>query len=68
MPLEYAHEILGQYDIYFLNGSHFTKFLYMALLSTWLNLQPSYLPQLCIYIGATHREEIMHLSIVFLKL
>ena len=35
--------------MYFLNGSHFSKFLYVALLSTWLNLEPSYLTQLCIY-------------------
>ena len=53
---------------YFLNGSHFSKFLYVALLSTWLNLEPSYLAQLCIYTGATHREKIMHLSTIFLKL
>ena len=52
----------------FLNGSHFSKFLYVALLSTWLNLEPLYLAQLCINTGATHRKEIMHLSIIFLKL
>ena len=52
----------------FLNGGHFSKFLYLALLSTWLNLEPSYLAQLCTYTGATHREEIIHLSIIFLKL
>ena len=63
-----AHEILGQYDVYFLNGSHFSKFLYMALLSMWLNLEHSYLAQLCTYTGGTHRVEIMHLSIIFLKL
>ena len=68
MPLVYAHEILSQCDVYFLNGSHFSKFLYVALLSTWLNLEPSYLAQLCINTGATYREEIMHLSIIFLKL
>ena len=68
IPLVYAHEILGQCDLYYLNGSHFSKFLYVALLSTWLNLEPSYLTQLCIYTGATYREEIMHLSIIFLKL
>ena len=68
MPLVYAHEMLSQRDIYFLNGSHFSKFLYLALLSTWLNLEPSYLAQLCTYTGATHREEIIHLSIIFLKL
>ena len=68
MPLVYAHEILSQCDIYFLNGGHFSKFLYLALLSTWLNLEPSYLAQLCTYTGATHREEIIHLSIIFLKL
>ena len=60
--------ILSQCDIYFLNGGHFSKFLYLALLSTWLNLEPSYLAQLCTYTGATHREEIIHLSIIFLKL
>ena len=32
--LVYAHEILSQCDVYFLNGSHFSKFLYLALLST----------------------------------
>ena len=29
---------------------------FVALLSTWLKLEPSYLAQLCIYTGATHRE------------
>ena len=67
MPLVYAHEILSQCDIYFLNGGHFSKFFYLALLSTWLNLEPSYLAQLCTYTGATHREEIIHLSIIFLS-
>ena len=60
---------ISQCDVYFLNDSHFIKFHYVALLSTWLNLEPSYLAQLCINTGATHREEIiMHLSIIFLKL
>ena len=68
IPLVYAHEILGQCDMYFLNDSHFSKFLYVALLSTWLNLEPSYLAQLCIYAGATYRVEIIHLSIIFVKL
>ena len=68
IPLVYAHEILGQCDMYFLNGSHFSKFLYVALLSTWLNLGPSYLAQLCIYTGATYRGEIIDLSIIFVKL
>ena len=68
MPLGYAHQILGQYDMYFLNGSHFGKFLYVALLSMWLNLELSFLAQLCTYTGATCREEIMNLSIIFLKL
>ena len=40
----------------------------MALLSTWLNLEPSYLAQLCINTGANHMEEIVHLLIIFLKL
>ena len=32
---------------YFWNGSHFSKFLNVAPLSTWLSLEPSYLTQLC---------------------
>ena len=40
----------------------------MALLSTWLNLEPSYLAQLFINTGANHKEEIVHLLIIFLKL
>ena len=40
----------------------------MALLSTWLNLEPSYLAQLCTYTGVTYREEILHLSLIFSKL
>ena len=59
------HAALG---LFHLNGGHFSKFLYLALLSTWLNLEPSYLAQLCTYTGATHREENIHLSIIFLKL
>ena len=43
MTLVYAHEILSQCDVYFLNGSHFSKFLYVAVLSRWLNLEPLYL-------------------------
>ena len=68
MPLVYAHEILSQCEMYFLNDSHFSNFLYVALPSIWLNLEPLYLAQLYINTGATHREEIMHLSIIFLKL
>ena len=68
MSLVYAHEILSQCDVYFLNGGHFSKFLYLALLSTWLNLESSYLAQLCTYTGATHTEEIIYLSIILLKL
>ena len=57
MFLIYAHEILSQYNIYFLNGGHFSKFLYLALLSIWLNLEPSFSEKLCTYTGATHREK-----------
>ena len=46
MPLVYAHATLGQHNIYILNGSHFSKFLSVALLSTWLSLEPLYLTQL----------------------
>ena len=68
IPLIYAHEILGQCDIYFWNGNHFNKILNVAFLSTWLSLELLYLVQLCIYTGATHRKKIMHLQIIFLKL
>ena len=40
MPLVYAHEILSQCDIYFLNGGHFSKFLYLALLHIWHSYAP----------------------------
>ena len=68
IPLVYAYEMLGQCGVYFLNGSNFSKFLYVALLSIWLSLEPSCLAQLCTYTWATHREEIVCLSIIFLKL
>ena len=45
---------ISKYNMYFLNGSHFSLFLYLALLTTWLNLEPSYLAQLCPYTGTTH--------------
>ena len=68
IPLVYAHEILSQYDAYFLSGGHFSKYFYLALLSTWLNLEPSYLAQLCTYTGATYGEEIIDLSVIFFEL
>ena len=68
IPLVYAHEILSQCNAYFLNGGHFSKYFYLALLSTWLNSEPLFLAQLCTYTGATYREEIIHLLIIFLKL
>ena len=68
MALVYAHGLVTEYNLYFLNGSHFSKFLYVALLTTWLNLEPLYLAELCTYTGATYSEEIRHLSIIFLKL
>ena len=40
----------------------------MALLTTWLNIESSYLAQLCTYTGATHTQEIMQLWTIFLKL
>ena len=49
----HVHGILDQCDVYFWNGSHFNKILEVALLSTWLSLEPLYLAQLCIYTGAT---------------
>ena len=54
MPPVYAHELVREYRLYFLNGSHFSQFLFVALLTTWLNIESSYLAQLCIYTGATH--------------
>ena len=63
--LVYEHEISAQCDVYFLNGSHFSKFLYMALMSTWFSLEHSYLAQLCTCTGAIH---CMNPLIIFLKL
>ena len=40
ISLVYAHEILGQCDVNFWNGSHFSKFLNVAFLPTWLSLKP----------------------------
>ena len=45
MPLVYAHELVNEYKMYFLNGSHFSSFPYVALLITWFRLEPSYLAQ-----------------------
>ena len=41
---------------------------FVALLTTWLSLELSYLAQLCIYTGATHTQVIMQLWTIFLKL
>ena len=68
IALVYAPEIFCQCDVYFLNGSHFSRFIYVVPLSTWFNLKPLYLAQLCICTGASHKEEIKHLLIIFLKL
>ena len=57
-PLKVVTGLVSEYNLYFLNGSHFSEFLYLALLITWLNLEPLYLAELYIYTGATHREEI----------
>ena len=56
MPLVYAHELVSEYNLYFLNGSHFSSILHVALLTTWFNLEPSYLAQLCICTGAIHTK------------
>ena len=42
-----AHEILGQFDLYLWNGSHFSFFMYLALLSVWLIIEPSNFTQIC---------------------
>ena len=39
MPLVYAHELFSEYNLYFLNGSHFSSFLYVALLSNMVKLR-----------------------------
>ena len=54
MPLVYAHALISEYNLYFLNGSHFRQFLYVSLLTTWFNLEASYLAQLWTYTGAIH--------------
>ena len=61
MLLVYTHKIFCQCDIYFWNGSHFSKLLYVALLSIGLSLELSYLAQLYAYTGDTYKEEIMQL-------
>ena len=60
--------ILSQCDAYFLSGGYLSKYFYLALLSTWLNLEPLYLAQLCTYTGATYGEDIIYLLIIFLEL
>ena len=37
MPLVRAHEILSQYDMYFLNGSHFSPFTLNAFAACMVN-------------------------------
>ena len=50
-PPVYTHELLSQYDMY-LNGSFFSEFICLALLLTWLNLEPSNLACVfCIFVG-----------------
>ena len=57
MPLVYAHELVSEYNLYFLNGSHFSSILHVALLTAWFNLEPSYLAQLCTCTGAIHTKK-----------
>ena len=54
--------------LFHLSGGYFSKYIYLAVLSTWLNLEPLYLAQLCTYTGATYGEEIIYLLIIFLEL
>ena len=68
MPLVYAHEILSQCDVYFLNGGHFSKFLYLALLFNMIKLRAFIFGTVMHLYWATHRVEIIHLSVIFLKL
>ena len=56
--LEYwLPKTIGQSDLYLSNGSHFGYFLYVPLRPTWVSLEPSYLTQLWIYTGGTHKEK-----------
>ena len=48
MPLVYAHELISEYNLCFLNDIHFSSFLFVDLLTIWLSLELSYLAQLCI--------------------
>ena len=57
MPLVYAHELVSEYNLYIWNGSNFSSFLFVALLTTWLSLEPSYFAQLYICAGVTDTEE-----------
>ena len=33
---------ISEYNLYFLNGSHFSSFLHVVLLTTWFSWEPSY--------------------------
>ena len=67
MPLVYGHEFVSEYKLYILNGSHFSSFLYVALLTTWLSLEPSYSAQLWTCTGVLYSQKIMQLWTIFLK-
>ena len=58
---------ISEYNLYFLNGSHFSSVLHVALLTTWFSLEPSYVAQLCTCTGAIHTQEMMQLWTIFLK-
>ena len=54
MPLVYAHEMLGQCDIFFIMKSYFFFSLHLPLLSIWSIIEPSFLTQMCIDTRSMH--------------
>ena len=55
-PSIYEYELVNEYSMDFWNGSHFSQFICVALLTTWLSLEPSYFTQLWACAGVhTHK-------------
>ena len=70
MPLVYAHELVSEYNLYFLNGSHFSSILHVALLTAWFNFIFGSVMHL--YWGNTHTKNYASVDnilkiIIFLK-
>ena len=65
--LSIVHICLITETSYLAHTCYFSHFIYLALLTTYISLEPSYMVQLCTCTGATHREEIIELCTIFVK-